>query len=207
MTSHLTLPWRWVECFNSEDCESIVHQNESTDVLNSYPMEWMTALLGNCVATTESFAWTDEDGRFHCEDGPAVMTVTEFSWYLHGVKHRAGGPAYVKPRSSRYMVKQPRKEPFNASEMWFFEGRLHREDGPAITNEDFAYYWYHDGLLHRGNNLPAMVRSDGKREWWTNGRPNPSACTASQKFFIHSEMLLRKLFRLRKRIRIGEYKE
>lgn len=42
--------------------------------------------------------WLDEDGRFHREDGPAIIRGdgAEF-WYRHGVVHRDYGPAITWP--------------------------------------------------------------------------------------------------------------
>ena len=38
--------------------------------------------------------WTDENGEFHREGGPAVEYYTgEKSWFIHGKRHRIDGPA------------------------------------------------------------------------------------------------------------------
>jgi hypothetical protein len=48
-------------------------------------------------------------------------------------------------------------------------GRLHREDGPAIE----AYYgsktWYINGLKHREDG-PAFEGASNLKAWWINGR-------------------------------------
>lgn len=35
------------------------------------------------------------DGKFHREDGPAVLTAHVQEWYVNGVHHREDGPARV----------------------------------------------------------------------------------------------------------------
>lgn len=46
-------------------------------------------------------------------------------------------------------------------------GKLHREDGPAIEFEDGSYEWYLNGLLHREDG-PA-TQTNGSYEWWFEG--------------------------------------
>ncbi len=55
-------------------------------------------------------------------------------------------------------------------------GKLHREnDQPAIVRSDGSVEYYLDGKRHRnifdseGNRKPAIVRSDGSTEYWVNG--------------------------------------
>ena len=48
------------------------------------------------------------------------------------------------------------------------QGRLHCEDGPALTLEDGSEYWYCHGHLHRVNG-PAVSNSNGL-EWWEKGK-------------------------------------
>jgi hypothetical protein len=43
--------------------------------------------------------YTDEEGRWHREDGPAVL-CTEIdceAWWVHGKMHRTDGPAIIDP--------------------------------------------------------------------------------------------------------------
>lgn len=222
MVAHLTIPYRWIECEDGSLCSSIVHHEHSANVLNAYPIEWVSALLGDCVVGENSFAWTDKDRRFHCDDGPAMMTDHgALHWYFHGVQHRSDGPAYVRPHNSKYVIAHRssfpfkffrRRQPsFNAAELWYVNGELHREDGPALTTEGFAYYWYQNNDLHRENGLPAMVRFDGEKEWWVNGKQVESSEKPFKRlitsFLVDCEVFFRKLFRVSKRIRIGKHKK
>jgi len=51
-------------------------------------------------------------------------------------------------------------------------GELHREnDLPALTRSDGTKQWWINGKLHRDNDKPAIIRSNGIKEWWFNGRP------------------------------------
>jgi antitoxin component YwqK of YwqJK toxin-antitoxin module len=76
---------------------------------------------------------------------------------------------------------------------WKVDGKLHREDGPAVISSYVEYYykngelhsyndepainfkdghqeWYKNGLLHRDSDLPAIVSHNGRKEWYQNGQ-------------------------------------
>ena len=67
----------------------------------------------------------DQEGRFHCDDGPAVIFANVYHctarWYRHGVLHRVGGPAIDGICEG-------------GGEEWRQNGLLHRLDGPARTD-------------------------------------------------------------------------
>jgi len=48
---------------------------------------------------------------------------------------------------------------------WLKNGKLHREDGPAIEWADGTKQWRINGLLHREDG-PAWERSDGTKRWF-----------------------------------------
>jgi len=48
-------------------------------------------------------------------------------------------------------------------------GKLHREDGPAIVRSNGSKQWWFRGDLHRIDG-PAIVWDDGTKEWWVNGK-------------------------------------
>jgi hypothetical protein len=60
-----------------------------------------------------------------------IPTITDVygnkEWYLHGKRHRDGGPAI---------------EYSDGVKAWFLNGKLHREDGPAVQNSDGYKEWY-----------------------------------------------------------------
>lgn len=53
-------------------------------------------------------------------------------------------------------------------EFWFDEyGRYHRDnDLPAIIYSDGRKEWYQNGEKHRGNDLPAVIHKNGTQEWY-----------------------------------------
>ena len=48
------------------------------------------------------------------------------------------------------------------------EGKLHREDGPAVEYPSGTVMWCQNGVLHRTDG-PAVEYADGNKEWWING--------------------------------------
>ena len=47
---------------------------------------------------------------------------------------------------------------------------LHRDnDLPAIIYNNGDKEWYKNSKLHRDNDLPAIIRADGTQEWWIYG--------------------------------------
>lgn len=37
--------------------------------------------------------WTDDKGRYHKDDGPAIIHQEYVRYIIHGIHHRIGGPA------------------------------------------------------------------------------------------------------------------
>lgn len=58
------------------------------------------------------------------------------------------------------------------TELWYKNGKLHRDNGPAIinTSETFGTLraWYKNGKCHRAG-APAIIR-DGSKHWYYNGK-------------------------------------
>ena len=50
---------------------------------------------------------------------------------------------------------------------WYLDGKIHREDGPAIERTSRYKAWYLDGKLHREDG-PAFEGTNGRKEWWLN---------------------------------------
>jgi len=51
---------------------------------------------------------------------------------------------------------------------WYLNGKLHREDGPAIEWVDGDKEWYLNGERHRTEG-PAIEYTNGTKEWYLNG--------------------------------------
>ena len=55
------------------------------------------------------------------------------------------------------------------SVIYYRNGLIHREDGPAEKWEDGTNYWCVNGILHRIDG-PAAEYSDGDKEWYVDGK-------------------------------------
>ena len=63
----------------------------------------------------------------------------------------------------------------NGYKSWLINGKLHREDGPAIERATGGKSWYINGELHREDG-PAIEYANGDKVWYLNGKPyTPSA--------------------------------
>ena len=56
----------------------------------------------------------------------------------------------------------------NGTKEWYLNGKLHREDGPAIEYNDGNKDWYLNGKRHRVDG-PAIEYADGYKAWFLNG--------------------------------------
>lgn len=54
-------------------------------------------------------------------------------------------------------------------EKWYFNGKLHRENGPAINFDNKIKEWYFNGKLHRTDG-PAVEWPDGSGSWYFEGK-------------------------------------
>jgi hypothetical protein len=55
----------------------------------------------------------------------------------------------------------------NGYKFWYLNGKLHREDGPAIEWADGDKWWYLNGKLHREDG-PAIEYASGDKRWYLN---------------------------------------
>ena len=56
----------------------------------------------------------------------------------------------------------------NGTIEYYQNGRLHRENGPAVERFDGTKFWYLNGERHREDG-PAIELSDGTKSWYING--------------------------------------
>lgn len=54
-------------------------------------------------------------------------------------------------------------------EYWYENGKLNREDGPALIISNGGKFWYRDDNLHRDDG-PACVYADGVEYWYRDGK-------------------------------------
>lgn len=86
------------------------------------------------IVCTYDIEWWDKNA-LHRELGPAqIMFDGERRWLCRGHSHRIGGPARIS--SSRYL------------QIWYQHGKLHREDGPAISCGSDHSYYIMDDFIH-----------------------------------------------------------
>ena len=52
---------------------------------------------------------------------------------------------------------------------WYLNGKLHREDGPAVEYPDGTKKWYRNGKCHREDG-PAVEYPNGSKVWFLDGK-------------------------------------
>lgn len=76
---------------------------------------------------------------------------------------------------------------------WYNNGKLHRENGPAVITEKGDEFWYIDDKLHREDDQPAMIFKNGRKEWYNHGKlhresgPAVVSHNGDQEFWINGE--------------------
>ena len=55
----------------------------------------------------------------------------------------------------------------NGTKSWYQNGKLHREDGPAIERANGTKSWFLNDNLHREDG-PAIERANGTKSWFLN---------------------------------------
>jgi len=58
---------------------------------------------------------------------------------------------------------------YSGAREWWFNGKWHREDGPAVIHGDGTRQWCINGLHHRIDG-PACEYLDGSKSWYVNGK-------------------------------------
>ena len=77
---------------------------------------------------------------------------------------------------------------------WYLNGKLHREDGPAIERSNGTKQWYLNGKLHREDG-PAYEGSSGTKEWCLNGElhredgPAYEGSNGTKEWYLNDEKL------------------
>lgn len=62
----------------------------------------------------------------------------------------------------------PALELLNGTKSWFSLGQLHRKGAPAVVKPDGQRCWYENGKLHREDG-PAITKADGTKKWYRRG--------------------------------------
>jgi hypothetical protein len=77
----------------------------------------------------------------------------------------------------------------NGTKAWWLNGKLHREDGPAVEYSNGDKVWYLNGKCHREDG-PAIERASGTKEWLLNGKLHREDGPAIEKANGHKEWFL-----------------
>ena len=56
----------------------------------------------------------------------------------------------------------------NGTKLWYLNDKLHREDGPTVEYAGGDKYWYLDSKRHREDG-PAIECTNGDKHWFLNG--------------------------------------
>jgi len=56
-----------------------------------------------------------------------------------------------------------------SDKFWYKNGKLHRDDGPAVEYKNGIKFWYKEGKLHRLDG-PAREWVYRAKEWWIEGK-------------------------------------
>ena len=82
----------------------------------------------------------------------------------------------------------------DGSKHWYLNGKLHREDGPAVEYIDGSKHWYLNGKRHREDG-PACEWANGTKYWYLNGKvhresgPAIEYVSGSKYWFLNGEQL------------------
>jgi len=57
----------------------------------------------------------------------------------------------------------------NGDKAWYLNGKLHREDGPAVECANGHKEWFLNGIRHREDG-PALEKANGDKAWFLNGK-------------------------------------
>lgn len=87
---------------------------------------------------------------------------------VNGKLHSLDGPAVVCLKQPRDVWRTSFLRYTPGLSEWYYNGVLHREDGPAIEDLHGNKEWYLNGKQHRGDG-PALTYSNGMVCWFSNG--------------------------------------
>lgn len=114
-----------------------------------------------CLNVDGATVWYKNDKIHRDGDEPAIISQSSNIWVKNGKRHRDGDkPAIIES---------------NGFKAWCIDNKYHRDgDKPAIESRDVCI-WYKNGKIHRdgtggeSGKRPAVLYSNGNKEYWTNG--------------------------------------
>ena len=143
------------------------------------------------VYTSGKFTrYTNDDGKKHRTDGPAVIFDGEFEkWYKNGRLHRIDGPAVIFYGGFTAWYKNGKRHRIggpaiigNDFEAWLINGKRHRIDGPSFISENETIWFYNDCYVH-----PDAAPYLNKPGWRVNGVNHYIECDSYDDYFIEAD--------------------
>lgn len=136
--------------------------------------------------------YVNKMGNLHRNIGPALVYKDgTHKYYFNGNLHRNenDGPAVTEPNGSNIYYNFGRKHRYNnhdpaqtiihpdntKEERYYLENKLHRLEGPAITNSKGEYFYYNNGNLHNEHGPASHTLVEGstdkfKEQYWIHGK-------------------------------------
>ena len=113
------------------------------------------------------YAATDADYLMYVLSGKFPMMKIEF---LNGSSFSVdiGGTKDWYLNGKLHREDGPAIEFADGTKNWYLNDKRHREDGPAFDCADGTKAWYLNGRRHREDG-PAIEDADGSKSWWLNG--------------------------------------
>jgi len=108
------------------------------------------------------------------------------------LKNKKCLPSEIKLYKHKYLYKNID----GGKSVWYKNGVLHRDnDLPALIKLDNEIIWYKNGHIHRDNDLPAIINRLNDKSWYKNGllhRDNdyPAVMTCSSSLMWYKNGLL-----------------
>ena len=115
-----------------------------------------------------------QNGRTQNAEGPYRYKLDDrgdFIAYYHYGKYSGTDMAkwLEQVNASRTNGESPTYIDSDGTKCWIFNGKFHREDGPAVEHADGTKKWWLNGKRHRVDG-PAVEHADGSKAWWLNGK-------------------------------------
>lgn len=66
---------------------------------------------------------------------------------------------------------------------WFYNGYLHRENGPAVENGNGDKFWFKNDKIHREDG-PAVIYSNGEEKYYLYGTYYPNVSSTEELIIV-----------------------
>ena len=95
--------------------------------------------------------------------------VEKFPENFTGMVEYTTGNKYWYFNGILHRVDGPAIDCINGDKFWYLNGKLHRIDGPAFECVNGNKHWYLNGNVHREDG-PAIEYANGNKQWWLNNK-------------------------------------